>query len=121
VVANTILFVPKLIARVFVLDELNIPVVSVKVANANVPLVNVVVPVTTVAKSVAKVVVPDVLAIVSAAIVLPVAPVIVPVPTMLAVKLVYAAPTPPLNVKLFKFNVVRPGSKVEVLKLNVLK
>jgi hypothetical protein len=45
-----------MIARVFVLDELNIPVVSVKVANANVPLVNVVVPVVTVAKSVAKVV-----------------------------------------------------------------
>ena len=120
VCVNAILPVPNDIALVTAPDELNIPVVNVKLANANVPLVSVVVPVATNARAVAKVVVPAVLLIVSAAIVLPVALVIVPVPTIVAVRPVYTAPTPPLNVKLFKFNAVVPGLNVVVPKLSKL-
>jgi hypothetical protein len=78
VVVNTILFVPKLIERVFELLESNLPVVNVKVANANVPLVNVVIPV--IVKGSPNVVVPDVLIIFRVGNVVLLLLVIVPVP-----------------------------------------
>ena len=99
-------------------DELNIPVLNVKVPNANVPLVNVVVPVAAKENVVPRVVVPEVLAIVNNASVVLVLLVIVPVPTMVAVKLVNVPPL--LNVNPFKFNDVAAIVNTVLPKLNVL-
>ena len=117
VCAKSILPVPNAIERDSNPDELNIPVVNVKLSRANVPLVNVVVPVATKDIAAASVVVPAVLLIVSAAIVLPLE-VMVPVPRIAAVKLVYV---PPLdNVKLFKFKLVAAIVNAVVPKFNKL-
>jgi len=113
------LLVPNAIARVFELLELNIPVVKSNPFNASVPAVNVVVTVASANANWSPRVVVPVLLIVNAAIVL-VLLIIVPVPTIVAVRPVYTAPTPPLNVKLFKFNAVVPGLNVVVPKFNVL-
>ena len=118
VCANTILPVPKLIARVAVPVLANIPVVKLNPFNANVPVVMVVVPVATKDSASPSVVVPDVLFIVNAAIVL-VLLVIVPVPTIVAVSAVNVPPV--LNVRLFKFNVVAAMVNAVVPKFSVLK
>jgi len=96
--------VPNAIERVFVLVELNIPVVKVNPANASVPLVNVVVALVFIVSAAANVVL--------------VFGVIVPVPLIVAVN---ELNVPPLDsVKLFKFNPVLPGLNVVVPKLSVL-
>jgi len=119
VCANTILPLPKLIERVLVLLELNIPVVSVNPANAKVPDVNVVVAVAVANdNALPKVVVPEVLLIVNAAIVLPLG-VIVPVPIIIAVNVVNVPPL--LRVNPFKFSEVVPGLNAVVPKFKVSK
>lgn len=87
VVANTILPEPKLIERVLVLVEANVPVVIVKPAKASVPAVNVVAAVAPTDSAPANVVVPLGQLIVNAAIGFPLL-VIVPVPTIVAVSVV---------------------------------
>ena len=118
VCAKIILFVPNVIERVFVLVELNIPVVKSNPFNANVPLDNVVVPVAVNVNAAANVVVPDVLLTVSAPNVVLVLGVIVPVPTIVAVNVVNVPPL--LNVSEVKFKLVVPGLNAVVPKLSVL-
>ena len=109
---------PNAIDLVFVLVELNIPVVKVNPANASVPLVNVVVALVFIVSAAANVVVPDVLLITNAPNVVLVFGVIVPVPLIVAVN---ELNVPPLDsVKLFKFNPVLPALNAEVPKLSVL-
>ena len=84
VCTNAMLPEPNATLRVVEPLELNIPVVNVNPARANVPLPNDVVPVTAVLSAPARVVVPEELLRVNAAIVLPFG-VTVPVPRMLAV------------------------------------
>ena len=118
VCVNAILPVPNDIALVSRPDELNIPVLNVKVPNANVPLVNVVVLVRDRVNVSPTVVVPDVLAIINdASVVLPLL-VIVPVPTIVGVNVVNV----PLgdSVNPFKLNAVVPGLNTVLVKLNVL-
>jgi hypothetical protein len=126
VCAKTMLLDPNVIALVFALFELKIPVVKSKPFKLNVPLVNVVVPVATNESAEPNEVVPDVLAIVNAAIVL-VLLIIVPVPTMLAVNVVKVPPE--LKVNEFKFivadtkvNAVVPKSSLlnQLLPVNVI-
>jgi len=117
VCANTMLLVPNVIARVFELFELNIPVVKSNPFRFSVPLVNVVVAVASANANWSPKVVVPVLLIVNAAIVL-VLLIIVPVPTIVAVRPVYVPVV--LNVKLFKFKLIVPGLNVVVPKLSVL-
>ena len=99
--------------------ELNIPVVKVKPANANVPLVNVTVEFVATVNAEPNVVTPDVLLIVNTVnVILPLL-VMVPVPTIFAVKVLNVPPDE--SVSPFKFNVVVPGLNAVVPKFNVLK
>ena len=117
VCVNAILPVPNDIALVTAPDELNMPVVSVKLAKSRVPLVNVVVPVAVKVNASPNVV--AVLVIVKIAnVALPLL-VIVPVPIMVAVNVVNVPPA--LNVNPCSANAVVPGLNTVVPKLNVLK
>ena len=118
VCAKTILFVPNAIDLVFVLLELNIPVVKSNPANDNVPLVSVVLLVAVNVNAEPNVVVPDVLLIVNDANVALALLVIVPVPTIVAVNAVNV----PLddNVKLFKFKFVVGTANAVVPKSSLL-
>lgn len=100
------------------LVELNIPVVNVKLANANVPLVNVTVPVPYNANAAPNVVVPDVLLIINAPnVALPLL-VIVPVLLIVAVK---ERNVPPFdNVNELKFIVVAGIENAVVPKSRLL-
>jgi hypothetical protein len=98
--------------------ELNMPVVNVNPANANVPLVNVAVPIAVNEKAAPNVVVPDVLLIVKFTNVAFPLPMIVPVPTKVGVKLVNVPLV--LKVRLFKFNAVAAIVNAVVPKSSLL-
>ena len=109
-----ILPVPKVIERVFALLELNVAVVNVKSAKANVPVVNVVVPLTV--NAAANDVVPALLIVKLPRVLL--LDVIVPVPIVLTVKLVNVPPDD--NITLLTFTVALGVNALEP-KSSVLK
>jgi hypothetical protein len=119
VVDSMILLVPKLILRVFALDETKVPVVKLNPFKSNVPDVSVVITVA-VAKDTAppRLVVPDTLLIVSEGNEVLLLVVIVPVPTNVGVKVLYVPPLASVNP--LRFSAVVPGLNTEVPKFNIL-
>ena len=110
---SVIILLPKLIARVFVLSELNTPVVKLALS-VNVPDVKVKV---VAVKVELIVVIPVIDEQFTASIVFPL-PLIVPVLTIVAVRFVYVPPD--AKVKLYKFNVATAGVQVLPVKSSKL-